>query len=115
MLEIALTILVAVVPPSVVALVSSKSEAWRRARKRYWIATAAMFGLGLGTLALIELVGANAFFLGPAAGWLGALFINALTVSAWLYFTNDLYDKRREWRAAQHVPTQRDLSKPWNF
>lgn len=114
-MEIALSILVAVVPPSVVALASPKSEAWRRARERYWIATATMFGVGLGTLALIELVGANAFFLGPAAGWFFALFVNALAMSAWLYFTNELYDQRREWRAAQHVPTQRDFSKPWNF
>lgn len=106
-MEIAITVLAIVLPSSVVACASPKSDAWRRARKRYWIATAAVIGIGLVSFSgLVQL---------DRAGLFGVLALNCIAWGVWVYITNDLYDKRREWREAQHVPTQRDLSKPWNF
>jgi hypothetical protein len=106
-MELAITILLIVGPPSVAALASPKSDAWRRARKRYWIATAALLATGFGAFGAVMQFG--------VAGMFCALALNCIALGVWVYFTNDLYDKRREWREAQHVPTQRDLSKPWNF
>jgi hypothetical protein len=119
--EALLAILLAFLPPCVMAAFPPRTEKWRRARKLFWIATA----LGIITLAatvvVIEVIGRAAFFLGPAILWIGALLINATALAVWCYAVGTIRSEWSEWRKHKKrhetvvgVPGV-DPTKPWKM
>ena len=119
-MEAWIAILIALLPPLVLAALQPHTENWRRARKRFWIVSALAATLVAVCVALHKVFGPGVLA-GPAAVWMGALFVFAVVMAVWLHALETVRSERREWRG-QHkgkeivvgVPGI-DPTKPWKM
>ena len=97
-MEAWIAILLCLVPPMVLAALPPRTEKWRRARELFWIATALVIVAIGATVALVEIIGPAAFFLGPAILWIGTLPANAPALAIWCYAAGTIRSEWSEWR-----------------
>lgn len=93
-----LALLVPLIPSVVLAVVPARTARWRGARMRLRLAL--VFG---GAIAAAGAAFANP--LGPAAVWLGMLFLVTCTVAVGFYAVRAISEERQAWRHRQDAGT----------